>query len=120
MIRDNKNGLMKRTLKNNRGYEWPIVRWWYTKKKGLTIEETIDRDVEWFLWAVAEFQNVTPSQAEYFFKKTGQKLNPALIQDVEPYEWMSGDPEGLYMELCETQNLEATLTKYRGKQLELF
>ena len=102
---------------NNRKGEWPIVRFWYTKKKGQTIEEIIDKDLSWFLWAVTTFQNVTPKQAEYFFKKTGKKLNSILIQDVEPYEWKLGDSENLYMELCENQDLTKTLRKYRGEQL---
>lgn len=100
--------------------EWPIVRWWYTKKKGLTIEETIDKDLDWFCWAVKTFQNVTLSQAKHFEKKTGKKLNPKYIQDVEPYEYKIGDPESLYMELCETQDLAGTLRKYRGEQLSMF
>lgn len=100
--------------------EWPIVRWWYTKKKGLTIEETIDKDLDWFCWAVKTFQNVTPQQAEYFEKKTGKKINAKFIQDVEPYEYKTGDPEQLYMELCDTQDLTGTLRKYRGEQLTMF
>lgn len=100
--------------------EWPIVRWWYTKKKGLTIEETIDKDLDWFCWAVKTFQNVTPTQAEYFYKKTGKKINAKFIQDVEPYEYKPGDPEQLYMELCDTQDLTGTLRKYRGEQLTIF
>ena len=98
----------------------PIVRFWYTKKKVQTIEEIIDKDLDWFLWAVNTFQNVTQTQADYFFKKTGKKLNPKLIQNVEPYEWKTGDSESLYMELCDCQDLTKTLRKYRGEQLELF
>ena len=100
--------------------EWPIVRWWYIRIKGLTIEETIDKDLSWFYWAVKEFQNVTPSQAKYFEKKTGKKLPARYIQDVEPYEWQPGDSEELYMELCECQDLTKTLRKYRGEQLSMF
>lgn len=100
--------------------EWPIKFWWYTRKKGLTIEETIDKDLDWFCWAVKEFQNVTPKQAEYFKQKTGKCINPKYIQDVEPYEYKPGDPEQLYMELCETQDLTCTLRKYRGEQLSMF
>lgn len=100
--------------------EWPIKFWWYTRKKGLTIEQTIDKDLDWFCWAVKEFQNVTPKQAEYFKLKTGKCINPKYIQDVEPYEYKSGDPEQLYMELCETQDLTGTLRKYRGEQLSIF
>lgn len=106
--------------KNNRIGEWPIVKFWYTKKKGLTIEEVIDKDLDWFLWAVLTFQNVTKKQADYFFKKTGKRLNQKLIQDVEPYEWVNGDPDELYMELCKCQDLKRTLRKYRGEQLNLF
>ena len=112
---------MSRELKKDRYPEWPIVRFWYTKHKGWTIEQVIDRDIEFFQWAVANFQNVTPKQAEYYFQKTGKRLNPKVIQDVEPYEWQPGDPElDLYMELCETQDLKGTLRKYRGEQLNLF
>lgn len=107
-------------IDKNRKGEWPIVRFWYTKKKGLTIEEVIDKDLDWFIWATVTFQNVTPKQAEYFFQKTGKKLNSKLIQNVEPYEWKFGDSEDLYMELCECQDLVKTLRKYRGEQLKLF
>lgn len=107
-------------IDKNRFGEWPIVSWWYTKKKGLTIEETIDKDLDWFLWAVCAFQNVTPAQAEYFYKKTGKKLNPKLIQNVEPYEWVKGDTEEMYMEICNTQDLHGTIRKYRGEQLSMF
>lgn len=104
---------------NNR--EYPIVRYWYTKYKGMTIEEIIDKDIDYFRWLVSTFQNITPKQAEYYYLKTGKTLNPVVIQDVEPYEWQEGDPEeSLYMEICKTQDLQGTLNKYRGKQLDLF
>lgn len=109
-----------RTIKKDRQGEYPITYWWYTKKKGLTIEETIDKDLDWFIWAVCEFQNVTPKQAEYFYNKTGKHLNPKLIQDVIPYTYEKGDPEELYSELCKSNNLQLTLNKYRGNQLGLF
>ena len=105
--------------KKRRG-EWPIVMWWYTKKKGMTMEEVIDRDLDWFLWAVCTFQNVTPAQAEYFKKKTGRELNPLLIQDVEPYQWQRGDKDEMYMEICESQDLKGIIRKWRGEQLLLF
>lgn len=111
---------MHKIIKDRKG-EWPIVKWWYTKKKGMTMEEVIDHDLDWFLWAVCTFQNVTPEQAEYFHKKTGKVLNPILIQDVEPYEWRSGDKDEMYMEICESQDLSGTLNKWRGgEQLNLF
>lgn len=100
--------------------EWPIVKFWYTKKNGKTIEEIIDTDPQWLCWAIKEFQNLTPRQAEYFFKRTGRQLNKKYIQDVEPYLYQKGDPEGLYMDLCENQNLEYTLRKWRGEQLNIF
>ena len=106
--------MTKYHIKPDRRSEWPIVRWWYTTKKGQTMEEVIDKDIDFFLWAVTTFQNVTPAQAEYFTQKTGKVLNKILIQDVEPYEWQKGDPEELYMELCDTQDLKGTLEKYRG------
>ena len=86
----------------------------------MTIEESIDADVEWVCWAIKNFQNVTPVQARYLEQKTGRKLNPIYIQDVEPYEWKPGDSEELYMEICRTQDLVGTLRKYRGEQLSLF
>ena len=100
--------------------EWPIKFWWYTRKKGMTIEESIDADVEWVCWAIKNFQNVTPAQARYLEQKTGRKLNPIYIQDVEPYEWKPGDSEELYMDICRSQDLVGTLRKYRGEQLKLF
>ena len=100
--------------------EWPIDKFWYTQKKGKTIEEIIDTDIDWLNWAIKEFQNLIPKQAKYYELKTKKKLNPKYIQDVEPYSWQPGDPEGLYMDLCENQNLEYTLRKWRGEQLNLF
>ena len=100
--------------------EWPIVKFWYTKKNGKTIEEIIDTDPQWLCWAIKEFQNLTPKQAEYFFKRTGKRLKQTYIQNVEPYLYQKGDPEGLYMDLCENQNLEYTLRKWRGEQLNIF
>ncbi|MBR5297531.1 MAG: hypothetical protein IKU29_06665 [Parabacteroides sp.] len=100
--------------------EWPIVRFWYTQKQGKTIEEIIDQDIDWFEWALKEFQNVTPSQANHYHKVTGKKIPQKFIQDVEPYLWQKGDRDGLYMDLCRTQDLEGTLRKWRGEQLSLF
>ena len=108
------------TIPKDRFGEWPIKFWWYTKKAGQTMEEVIDTDLDWFLWAVCTFQNVTPTQAEYFKKKTGKTLNKRLIQDVEPYEYVKGDTEEMYMEICRTQDLHGTIRKWRGEQLLLF
>lgn len=100
--------------------EWPIKSWWYTRKKGLTIEETIDKDPDWMLWAIKSFQNITPEQARYLYKKTGKRVNPKYIQDVPVYVWEPGDTDSLYMDICATQDLEGSIIKHRGKQLELF
>lgn len=107
-------------FKPDRNYEWPITKFWYTKKAGQTIEHIIDTDISWFEWAVSNFQNVTPSQASYYEKKTGRRMNPRYIQDVTPYEYKKGDPDQMYMELCECQDLNKMILKYRGIQLELF
>ena len=108
-------------LVNNRRSEWPIVRFWYTRKEGQTIEEIIDTDVTFFEWAVSNFQNVTPKQASYYSIRTGRVVPKIAIQDVEPYEWQKGDPEKLYMTLCETQDLKGTIYRFRGaEQLSLF
>lgn len=102
-------------------HEYPIKKFWYTKHAGRTIEEIIDRDVTFFEWAVRTFQDVTPEQASYYFRRTGKGVPAECIKRVEPYLWESGDPESLYMELCETRNLDVVLFKYRkGNQLDLF
>ena len=93
--------------------EYPIKKLWYTRYSGHTIEQLIDKNPGYFVWMVTSFQNVTPAQAKYFTRKTGKVLNKMFIQDVEPYEWQKGDPDGLYMELCDTQDLKGTLEKYR-------
>lgn len=101
-------------------HEWPVVMMWYTKQAGHTIEEIIDRDISFFEWMVRTFQMITPKQADYYRMRTGKTIPAGYIQDVTPYQWEKGDPEKLYMEICDTQDLEGTLLKYRGKQLNLF
>lgn len=108
-------------LASNRRYEWPIVRFWYTRKEGQTIEEIINSDVMFFEWAVSHFQNVTPKQAALYKQVTGKVVPKEAIQDVEPYEWQKGDPDRLYTTLCDTQDLETTIYRFRGsEQLSLF
>ena len=102
-------------------HEYPIVFYWYTKRQGRTIEWIIDNDPGFFEWVVRTFQDVTPSQAQYYKQKTGKTVPKECIQNVEPYDRKPGDPEGLYPELCKTRNLQATLFKYRqGCQMGLF
>lgn len=108
-------------LKPNRRSEYPIVRFWYTKQSGRTIEEIIDREPSFIEWVVSTFQNLTPQQASYFKKKTGKLIPDECIQDVKPYEYKEGDPMELYMELCDSgKSLNEILHKYRGVQLNLF
>lgn len=112
---------MKLRLAKNRRSEWPIVKLWYTKKKGQTIEGLIESDTAFFEWMVSNFQNVTPKQARFYTQVSGRHLPEDVIQDVEPYEWRVGDPESLYGEICTTQNLKESLAKYRGRtQLAMF
>lgn len=108
-------------LKSNRKGEWPIVRFWYTRKEGQTIESIIDTDITFFEWAVSNFQNVTPSQARYYTNRTCRVVPNEAIQDVEPYEWLKGDDERLYISICDTQDIQGSIYKFRGaEQLSLF
>lgn len=99
--------------------EYPIVRFWYGKgARFKTIEELMDEDPDWFLWALEKFQNVTVEQAHHFKEKYGMNIPPRLVENVPPYEHVKGDPESLYMELCQfpRPNLEEVLTKYRTNE----
>ena len=107
--------ISNRTLVPNPNHrnEYPIAFFWYTKKKGQTIEQIIDTDPSFFEWAVSVFQLVTPSQAMHYTRKTGRKIDPCLIMNAEPYTWQKGDPEQMYMELCEVCDLGSVISKYR-------
>lgn len=108
-------------LKPNRRSEYPISKFWYTKQAGRTIEEIIDREPSFIEWAVSTFQNLTPSQALYFEKRTNKVIPEECIQDVQPYDYQEGDPIDLYIELCDSnKSLNEVLHKYRGIQLNLF
>ena len=112
---------MIKQLVPNHPHEYPIVKYWYTKHAGWTIEELIDKDVTFFEWVVKTFQDVTPAQADYYHKRTGCKVPPECIRDVEPYLWENGDGEmEPYMTICKTNDLKGTLLKYRGFQYSLF
>lgn len=102
-------------------HEYPIVKFWYTKHAGWTIEELIDKDLTFFEWCVKTFQDVTPAQARYYKERTGKEIPKEYVQDVKPYLWEKPDGEmEPYMTICKTGDLEGTLLKYRGKQLNLF
>lgn len=79
-----------RDKEGNHG-EYPITKFWYSRKAGQTIEEIIDTDPRWFIWAVTQFLNVTPDQASYFEQKYGMELPDNVIQDVKPYDPDSGE-----------------------------
>ena len=112
---------MELAISDNHRHEYPIEKFWYTKHNGHSIEYIIDHDISFFEWIVKVFQDVTPYQAEYYYKKTGRKIPMACIKAVPPYVWETGDPERLYIELCESGDLEKVLFKYRnGNQLDLF
>ena len=112
---------MELAISGDHRHEYPIEKFWYTKHNGHSIEYIIDHDITFFEWAVRIFQDVTPTQAEYYYKKTGRKIPRACIKAVPPYVWETGDPERLYMELCESGDLDKILFKYRkGNQLDLF
>ena len=107
-------------MNKNHRHEWPVAMMWYTKHAGKTIERIIDTDIDYFEWMVRTFQLVTPMQAAYYKLRTGRIIPPEYIQDVVPYQWRKGDPDGLYMEICDTQDLTGTIRKYRGEQLSMF
>ena len=101
--------------------EYPIARWWYTSQRGKTIEETIDTNVNFFLWAVRTFQDVTPAQAEYFHRRYPKMEIPRRwIRNVTPYEHSPGDPDILYHDLCWSNDLDREIRKYRGISGTLF
>lgn len=108
-------------LNPHRNSEWPIVRFWYTRKKGQTIEQIIDTDITFFEWAVANFQNITPGQASYYCRRTGHMPPSSVIKDVTPYEHGDNDPEQLYEMLCKPgADYDDVIKKYRGIELSLF
>ena len=108
-------------LADNHPHEYPIAYYWYTKHNGHTIEYIIDHDLTFFEWCVRTFQDITPSQAEYYKKKTGLEVPKECIQYATPYHHEPGDPEGMYPDLCTTRDLEAMIFKWReGSQLDLF
>lgn len=97
--------------------EYPIVRFWYSKAARFkSIEELMDNDPDYFLWALGAFQNITVDQANHFEEKYGLKIPPKFVEDVPPYEHMKGDPVELYQELCDfpRPSLDEVLTKYRS------
>lgn len=89
-----------------KGREYPITRFWYSKAARFkSIEELIDQDPSFFIWAVEKFQDVTPAQALHFKEKYGMDLPEEVIapERLEPYNppkkvevW-----DNTYKELCD-------------------
>ena len=90
--------------------EFPIKKFWYGKGAAYRdIEELIEKNPKWFIWAVETFQDVTAEQAEHFKKIWGMELPPQVIAKGEliesinggvPYEYHKGDTEETYKNLC--------------------
>lgn len=90
--------------------EFPIKKFWYGKGAACrSIEELMEKNPKWFLWALETFQDVTPGQAAHFEKVFGMDLPKEFICSQElmdeinegnPYEFKKGDSEDVYKELC--------------------
>ena len=60
--------------------EFPIKKFWYGKGAAYRdIEELMEKNSKWFIWAVGSFQDLTPSQAEHFYEVYGMRLPNELI-----------------------------------------
>ena len=90
--------------------EFPIQKFWYGKGAACKdMEELIEKNVNWFIWAVENFQDVTPKQAQHFKEVwkmdlprqviTSQKLLDEINNGL-PYEHKKKDTEDVYKELC--------------------
>ena len=90
--------------------EFPIQKFWYGKGAAYkSIEELMEKNPGWFIWAVETFQDLTPQQAEHFKEVYGMDLPEDVICSRElldkinngkPYEYQKGDTEEMYKELC--------------------
>ena len=90
--------------------EFPIRKFWYGKGAAYnTIEELLEKNPGWFIWAVETFQDLSPAQAEHFRKVYGMELPESVITSQElldsingglPYEYKKGDGEEVYKEIC--------------------
>ena len=90
--------------------EFPIKKFWYGKGAACKdIEELMEKNPKWFLWAVETFQDLTPAQAKHFEKVYGMDLPKSLVCPQKlldeingglPYEFKKGDSEEVYKEMC--------------------
>lgn len=98
------------------GGEWPVLKMWYGKMAGKTVEEIVDNYPRYFIWMVKAFQDVTVTQAKYFQDKYGMDLPPEVIQDVIPYEYIyKHSPEEEYERLCKGEITIEETYGYRVK-----
>lgn len=90
--------------------EFPIKKFWYGKGAAYRdIEELMEKNPGWFIWAVETFQDLTPSQASHFEEVYGMELPESvvcpqhLLDEINgglPYEFKKGDSEDIYKDLC--------------------
>lgn len=90
--------------------EFPIKKFWYGKGAAYkTIEELMEKNPGWFIWAVETFQDLTPEQAEHFKEVYRMDLpqevicSQELLDEInngEPYEFKKGDSEDVYKDMC--------------------
>lgn len=90
--------------------EFPIKRFWYGKGAAYkNIEELMEKNPGWFIWAVETFQDLTLQQAEHFKEVYGMDLPKDVIcsqklldmvNNGKPYEYQKGDNEEVYKNLC--------------------
>lgn len=90
--------------------EFPIKKFWYGKGAAYRdIEELMEKNPGWFIWAVETFQDLTPVQAQHFFEFYGMDLplevvtRQELLDEINgglPYEFKKGDSEDIYKDLC--------------------
>lgn len=90
--------------------EFPIKKFWYGKGAAYRdIDELMEKNSKWFIWAVETFQDLTPAQAEHFKEVYGMDLPSEVIckqelldeiNNGEPYEFKKGDTEDIYKEMC--------------------
>ena len=90
--------------------EPPIKFFWYGKGAAYSsIEELMEKNPRWFIWAVESFQDLSPDQAQHFREVYGMDLPKEVITSQElleeingglPYEYKKGDSEEVYKDLC--------------------
>ena len=90
--------------------EFPIKFFWYGKGAAYSsIEELMEKNPKWFIWAVETFQDLSPDQAEHFKEIYGMELpkeviaSQELLDEInsgEAYGFKKGDSEEIYKNIC--------------------